>query len=237
MGDVSINYVAEPTAQLFHKSKANLRLLFGPIGSGKSVACALEILSQAMQMPACIDGVRRSRVAVIRQTYPELLSTTIKTMMDWLPEQVTTIKYSAPITISVKIPSMGDGTSMALEIVCLAIDKPADAKKLLSLEISGVWINESREISKTIVDAASGRIGRYPSANMLGGQIYRKYIIMDTNPPSDDHYIYKLFEEQQPPHGWEIFYQPPALLYEKGEYVPNPKAENVNNHVFKYDYW
>lgn len=237
MGDVSINYVAEPTAQLFHKSKANLRLLFGPIGSGKSVACALEILSQAMQMPACTDGVRRSRVAVIRQTYPELLSTTIKTMMDWLPEQVTTIKYSAPITISVKIPSMGDGTSMALEIVCLAIDKPADAKKLLSLEISGVWINESREISKTIVDAASGRIGRYPSANMLGGQIYRKYIIMDTNPPSDDHYIYKLFEEQQPPNGWEIFYQPPALLYEKGEYVPNPKAENVNNHVFKYDYW
>lgn len=235
--DVQVKYKAEPTAQLFHKSKANLRLMFGCIGSGKSVACAIEILSQAMQMPACTDGVRRSRVAVVRQTYPELTSTTIKTLLDWLPEQVTTIRYSAPITITVNIPNMGDGTSMNLEIICLAIDKPADAKKLLSLEITGFWGNECRELDKAIIDAAMGRIGRYPSKNMLGGQMYRKYAILDTNPPDDSHWIYKLFEENVQPDGWDIFYQPPALLYEKGGYVPNPKAENVTNHTFGYEYW
>jgi hypothetical protein len=232
-----VTYIAEATPREFHRSKDNLRMLFGPIGSGKSVACAVEVLSQAMQMPACKDGVRRSRVAVVRNTYPELVSTTIKTMLDWLPEEITTVKYNTPITINVKIPKMGDGTSMDLEILCLAIDRPADAKKLLSLEISGCWINEAREIDKSIVDAATGRIGRYPSKNMLGNQTYRKYIILDTNPPDDSSWIYKIFEEQPAPPGWSIYYQPPAIIYSKGEWKPNPEAENVTNHIFGFDYY
>ena len=237
MGTQQVTYVAEKTPALFHKSKSNLRFLMGPIGSGKSVACAVEILSQAMQMPACTDGVRRSRVAVIRNTYPELVSTTIKTMLDWYPESITSIKYSTPITITVNIPKMGDGTSMELEVLCLAIDRPADAKKLLSLEITGCWLNEAREIDKAIVDAATGRIGRYPSKNMTGGQQYRKYIILDSNPPDDSSWIYKIFEEETVPRGWDIWYQPPALEFVKGEWVANPDAENVSNHTFGYDYW
>ena len=42
-------------------------------------------------------------------------------------------------------------------IIFLALDQPKDVKKLLSLELTGVFINEAREISKDIVDACFDR--------------------------------------------------------------------------------
>lgn len=239
MSNISINYQAEPTLQAFHRSKANLRAVMGPIGSGKSVGCVMELFTQGLRMPACKDGVRRSRYGVARNTFPELTSTTINTIMDWFPEQITTIKYTAPIMIHVRVPNLGDGTSLDMELVCLALDRPADVKKLLSLELTGFWGNECRELDKSIIDAALGRIGRYPSKNMLGGQMYHKFVILDTNPPDDSHWLYQIFEEQEVPDGWEIYYQPPSINYDKAlsKYVPNPEAENVGNHTFGYEYW
>lgn len=237
--DIQINYQAEPTIQEFHQSKANLRLVIGPIGSGKSVGCVLELLTQGLRMPACKDGVRRSRYGVARNTFPELTTTTINTILDWFPAAITSIKYTAPIMIHVRVPDLGDGTSLDMELICLALDRPQDVKKLLSLELTGFWGNEARELDKSIIDAALGRIGRYPNKDMLGGQMYHKFVILDTNPPDDTHWIYKIFEEEGIPDGWEIFHQPSALDYDKalGKYVPNPEAENVTNHTFGYDYW
>ena len=73
-GDSSqtIRYRPTPTAAKFHASQANIRGLRGPVGSGKSVGCVMEIVAQAMQMPPQRDNVRRSRWIAIRNTYPEL---------------------------------------------------------------------------------------------------------------------------------------------------------------------
>ena len=53
------------------------------------------------------------------------------------------------------------------------MDRPEDVKKLLSLELTGIWINEAREIPKSIVDACTMRVGRYPSMRkvVLVGQV------------------------------------------------------------------
>ena len=42
-------YNAERTPALFHASDAFVRGLMGPVGSGKSVACCMEILSRAIR--------------------------------------------------------------------------------------------------------------------------------------------------------------------------------------------
>lgn len=232
---LNIKYKAEPTARKFHSSTAFVRGLMGPIGSGKSVACTIEIVMKALAQQPSPDGVRRSRWAIMRNTYPELKSTTIKTFQDWLPEHIAPINWGTPITAKCQIPDLGDGTSLDMEVIFLALDRPADVKKLLSLELTGAWLNEAREFDKSIVDATTGRVGRYPNKTQ-GGPTWSG-ILMDTNPPDELHWWYLLAEEQHP-DGWEFFQQPPALLRDKnGKYAPNPLAENVSNHSLGYTYW
>jgi hypothetical protein len=229
---MDINYKAEPTASRFHRSNAFVRGLRGPIGTGKSVTCCMEIVRRAAeQIP--FNGVRKSRWAAIRNTYPELKSTTIKTWEDWVPDDVASIKFDSPI-VSLFKTTLPDGTTVECEVMFLSLDRPADVKKLKSLDLTGVWINECSELPKAVLDMATGRVGRYPSKAM-GGASWSG-IIMDTNSPDDDHWYYKLAELDKP-EGYEFFAQPGALLKVGEAYIPNPEAENVQNHILGYEYW
>ena len=69
------------------------------------------------------------------------------------------------------------------EVLFRALDRPADVKKLLSLELTGAWVNEAREVPKAIIDGLQGRVGRYPS--MREGGCTWSGLMMDTNPPPD----------------------------------------------------
>lgn len=234
---VTLDYIAEPVVAKFHASQKFVRGIMGPIGSGKSVGCTLEMFGKAVEQEAFQVGdkwVRRTRWAAIRNTYPELKSTTIKTFEDWFPADICQINWSPPITAHLKMP-LPDGSIVEMEVLFMALDKPNDVKKLLSLELTGVWLNEVREIPKQILDGATGRVGRYP-AKRHGGPTWSG-IIMDTNPPDDDHWYYTLAEEKRP-EGFDFFRQPSALLkIADGVYEPNPMAENVVNQPLGYKYW
>lgn len=227
-----ITYVAEATAGLFHRSDAFVRGLRGPIGTGKSVTCCMEIMRRAREQEP-FQGVRRSRWAAIRNSYPELKSTTIKTWQDWVPDDVAPMRWDAPIT-SVFTANLPDGTRIECEVMFISLDRPADVKKLKSLDLTGGWINEASELPKAILDMLTGRVGRYPS-KAQGGASWSG-IIMDTNSPDDDHWWYDIAELSKP-EGYEFFAQPGALLQEGTRYVPNPAAENVQNHILGYEYW
>ena len=54
-----------------------------------------------------------------------------------------------------------------LEVMFIALDRPDDLRKLLSLELTGAWINEAREIPKAILDGLTARVGRFPPATLL----------------------------------------------------------------------
>lgn len=232
--DVALNlqYKAEPTASLFHRSNAFVRGLRGPIGTGKSVACVAEIVRRAIEQTP-FNGVRRSRWAAIRNTYPELKSTTIKTWQDWVDEESAPISYDSPIT-SVFELALPDGTRVECEVLFIALDRPADVKKLKSLDLTGVWINEASELPKAVLDMSTGRVGRYPS-KVMGGASWSG-VIMDTNSPDDDHWWYQVAEVDKP-EGFEFFAQPGALIKVGERYEPNPAAENVQNHALGYEYW
>ena len=78
-----IIYNATKTASNFHLDNSRVRLLVGPVGCGKSVANCLEIFKRSAEQEAGEDGIKRSRWAIIRNTYPELKATTIKTWQQW----------------------------------------------------------------------------------------------------------------------------------------------------------
>lgn len=208
--DRIVNYrPAGPVARSFMQSNAFVRAIMGPLGSGKSVACTIEILRRAKMQEKASDGRRYTRWAVIRNSYPELKSTTLKTWSEWAPGKVT---GDTPYTYRL------DTDELSMEVFFLALDHPDDAKKILSLEITGAWVNEFREIPKLIIDQLTGRVGRYPS-KMKGGCTWSG-IIMDTNPFDNQHWGYRLFEEGPIPEGWEFFKQPSGL---------GPDAENAEN--------
>ena len=78
--EVAVNYHPPgPVSRAFMKSEKFVRGIMGPYGSGKSTACVMEVIRRAQQQKAGTDGIRRSRWAVVRNTYPELKTTTIKT--------------------------------------------------------------------------------------------------------------------------------------------------------------
>lgn len=230
---LDISYKAEPTAARFHRDNNFFRGIMGPIGSGKSVACTVEILARALRQAPNDAGVRKTRFAVIRNTRPELVSTTIKTWEEWVPPEVAPITYGSPITAVMNQP-VGDGTTVSMEVMFLALDQPKDVRKLLSLELTGVWLNEARELDWAVVENATGRVGRYP-AKKDGGPTWSG-IWADTNPPRDTHWWHWLAETERPP-GYSFFRQPGALLKRGDNYVPNPKAENVANLPLGYEYW
>jgi hypothetical protein len=222
-------YRPEPTARRFHGSRADVRGLMGPIGSGKSVACVNEIMRLGMLQKPQIDGVRRMRTAIVRNTYPELKSTTINTFKDWAPIEYTTWKMDSPIMARIRTDSID------WEVYFIAVDRPDDVKKLLSLELTNGWINEARELPWEVVKGVNSRIGRYPSkAN--GGPV-QPCLIMDTNPCDDDHWWFRKFEVEKP-DGFALFKQPPALVKDNfGNWNPNPTAENIKNLALGYTYY
>src|SRR5215813_1713624 len=69
-------------------SDAFVRCIVGPIGSGKTSACIIELLRRASQQAPGPDGIRHTRFVVIRNSYPQLRDTTKKTFDSWIPPGV-----------------------------------------------------------------------------------------------------------------------------------------------------
>lgn len=212
-----IEYTPSATLEAFHASNKFVRGIRGPIGSGKSVGCCWEIYTRAMEQAAGPDGVRRSRWVAVRNTYGELQTTTVRTWLDWFPSDVVgRIVYGAPIEQTC-VFTHDDGSRVELEMWFLALDRPDHVKKLLSLECTGIWLNEARELPRAVLDAATGRVGRFPSKRDGGATWFG--VIMDTNPPDTDHWWYTLAEEDRPDE-FEFFSQPPG---------DSDLAENLQN--------
>lgn len=215
---MDIVYNASKTCSAFHRDESSVRALMGPIGSGKSVACCWEVFKKCQQQKKGSDGLRHSRWVIVRNTYRELHDTTIKTFHDWFPQAMGKWKISD----STQTWEFGD---VRAEIMFRALDRPDDVKKLLSLELTGAFINEAREIPWAVIKMVRGRIGRYPSKRDGGPSWYG--LIMDTNPPDEDHWWYRVFEEQKP-DGWKLYRQPSALA-DDAENIENLPADYYTN--------
>lgn len=150
-------------------------------------------------------------VSLSSQTSRQLFDTTMKTFFEWLPPSefgtynVTNYQYTID-----KI-ALADGTKVHIEVNFRPLDKPEDVRNLLSLELTGAWLNEIREMVRPIVDGIEGRVKRFPPENEEG----RAWsgVIADTNPPDTESWIYDLFERQTKEDPliaskYEVFRQP-----------------------------
>jgi hypothetical protein len=228
---MDIIYKASKTLRKFHKDNNFVRTVIGPIGSGKSVGCIADLLMRAHAQKPNAEGIRQTRWVIIRNTYRELFDTTLVTFHEWIPADSGEFSMkNMKFTLEYK---MEDDTTLHAEFLFRALDRPNDVKKLLSLEVTGGFINECREIPRAVVDMLQGRCGRYPKT-ILDPETDEVIseptwfgIIMDTNPPDSDSWYYKLFEVNLPKNH-SIYHQPSGLSEEAENIKYLPKSYYTN---------
>lgn len=209
MTEIRKRYAAPATLLDFHLSDAYYRFLMGPMGSGKSTACAIEIGRRATQQAPGPDGIRRSRWIVVRNTLQQLMDTTFKTWCQWYPPGFAGEWQVSNRTFVLRFDDV------VAEVLFRPLDRPEDVQRLLSLEATGAWLNEFREIPLEIVVPLAGRVGRYPAAED-GGASWRG-VIGDTNPPPLGSDWHKFLTTDLPSNA-RFFEQPSAR---------SPEAENL----------
>ena len=303
-----MKYHASPTGNLFHASPKLVRGYKGPVGNGKTVACMQELRQMAHEQAPNSEGVRLTRAIIVRNTSLELRTTTLKTWEDWFDEKICPITRHPFINglYRCKIPTQADdpwfkyfpdGTTVEMEVIFLAMDKPGDERKLLGIEPTFIMYNEAREIGYEKIIRGRERLGRYPAPvngyrdvyDDKGKLIYdavkrldkdgnieyeidpdtgeiveedgrpvpiyepvtRYAMVMDTNPPDDEHFWYQLAVQGYLTGSKTIerdkkliaetfdFFDAPSPLIEQsdGTYVENPHAENIANLPGGYEYY
>lgn len=211
---IKYSYNDCPTIRQFAQSDAFIRGLMGPIGSGKSSGCAVEMIRRGLAQRPGPDGIRKTKWVVIRNSYPNLRDTTIQTVHQWFPPQ-----HFGQWKVAEHRYIMKAFENTEIEIIFRALDKPDDVRNLLSLEVTGAWVNEAKEIDWPVIDMLGGRVGRYP-AQRDGGPTWSG-VFMDTNPPDSDSRWWRYFEDNKHPPGHaEIFKQPSGR---------GAQAENLDN--------
>ncbi|BEV44409.1 hypothetical protein [Afipia carboxidovorans] len=214
----------------------------GPLGSGKTRALCARIMRHAQQQrKSKITGLRMSRWALSRNTYPDLKRTTIRTWLEMFPEHIYgRFNWGQPPVHKIRF---GD---VYLEVDFFALDKADDVGKLRSTEYTGIAFNEIPFIEKELFDEAQSRL-RYPGAEHGGSEYHG--VIADANAPDEDHWLAlmtgqidlppNLTEQERAeyvwPEDWGFYYQPPAVIETKDAngrvigYAVNPRAENLHN--------
>lgn len=229
-------YIPSHTGNEFHHSNHFVNLIIGPYGSGKSTTCIQHIVRTACRMPKWHNGRRRARWGVVRNTSGELVSTTLQTWLTWFGGLGDIRKRQKPLLTYEHVFNDGDGV-IELDLIFIALDRPDDVRKVKSLELTGVYLNELSELPQNVLSHFKGRVnGRYPSRSFCPDP-YWSGIIADTNPPDEDHWIFDDFEKNITPN-YKVFHQPSGLLEDvngnllrdsDGNYLANPDADNAKH--------
>ncbi len=216
------------------------KIIQGPIGSGKTLGCMMSIWAKALAQVKQPDGVRRCRAHVFRDTYGKLKDTTLKSWLEWFPEDRYGKFYaSPPMRQEIRV---GD---VALDVHFIALEDEWAADYFRSLETTICYFNELQFMDRLLFDEAVTRVGRYP--RVIDGGAISPQVIADMNAPDEVHWAPIMrrevampdwFTEEQrrahiKPGNWEFYVQPAGLVEVKDgegnviDYKPNPEAENL----------
>jgi hypothetical protein len=195
-------YYAPPTISQFMESDAFGRLLCGPVGSGKTTGCLVELARRMGEQAPAIDGRRYTRWAIIRQSLKDAKATVLKDARGWFGALA-----DWRVSESTMYVDYGDIYS---EWLYIPLENPEDIKRLLSTQLTGAYINEASEIDIDLLSHIAGRCGRFPN-NEFGAPTWRG-IFADTNMPIVNTPWADFI--LNPPPLWQVFRQPSGLSLE-----------------------
>lgn len=214
MNSPVLRYQAPPTVSRFMLDDHKVRLLLGPYGSGKTTGCIMELAKRMLEEFPDAGGVRRTRFVIVRNTAQQLRQTILEDIRKWLQPVMQYKVTDSTVVFDFVHPTQGKIHS---EWMLIPLDKPEDQQRLLSLNITGGWVSEYREIPISVVEALLGRVGRFRPLGVPKNAWYG--IIGESNPPDEDSEWFIKMEVDKP-NNWEVFKQPGGM---------DPQAENREN--------
>lgn len=204
-----------PVAGAYYLDDSRVSIIEGPVGSGKTTASCLRLQRHAYQQVPGSNGYGTTRWAIVRNTKPQLVDTTLVSWKQVFPESMYGRFEVSKMTHRWRFTPQGWKWPIDAEFIFRALDDPDDVADLLSLEVSGFYFNEIREIDRTILAHAGRRL------RFLNGDRPSTWrgLIGDTNPWDTAHYLQDDLV-RTPRKGWKHFQQPGGM---------DPNAENLEN--------
>lgn len=213
-----------PVAQQFMDSQAMVQGIQGPVGSGKTSCSLLKggIYLGAMQPPNP-HGVRKIKLAVIRDTYRNLWRSTIRSWWKWVPQDMGVWRggQDGPAVHEVAL-ALPDGSRLEAIYEFGAIGDLDAETFLRGYEPTAFLLNEADTQAEDVFTHARSRAGRYPSMSEGGPRWHG--VLMDFNAPEFDSWLFHRLIDEAASEGNEgkfaYFCQPGGL---------DPNAENRHN--------
>ena len=196
---MQVDYTAPKTVADFMLSDAFIRLIAGPVGSGKTTGVIMELLRRSCEQWPSPDGIRYTRWAICRQTLSQLKNTVLKDIARWFSGLARWKVSDSTIYF--------EFLDVKSEWLLLPLETPEDQRRLLSMNLTGIWISECIEIDYDLVGPISARCGRYPSPADGGAKWYG--ITADTNMPTEGTPWQMAMAD--PPADMQVFIQPSGL--------------------------
>jgi hypothetical protein len=167
-----IDYRPPKSLERLFKNDKFWNIIIGPVGSAKTTACIFKLFQNAATQTPSKDGIRRTRFVISRTTYAQLKTTVLLDVQYWLRPVIRWRPSDSLILI--------DQPPIYSEWFFIPLESPDDQRRLLSMQLSGAWFNEAREVPMELIWSAAGRIPRYPPATEEG--VRAPIVLMDSNP-------------------------------------------------------
>jgi hypothetical protein len=208
-----------PISDAFRRSNAAVKVLMGPIGSGKTHTAIYDLFRRSLSQPASpVDGIRRYKIGVVRATYRQLWGSTIPSWHELFPPDFG--DWSGGKDQPARhILKTGDWELVA---EFLALGEQSFEVVLRGLQVSAWLLEEIDTLPIEVVQFCVSRAGRHPHKEH--GFPWWYGVSGTANAFDVDSEHYRRFVEERA-QGWELFVQPGGL---------DPAAENRQNLVPDY---
>lgn len=237
----TINYTPPATISRFIKDYLPGELFYdwivGPVGSGKTTGIFMKLVYMAGLQAKGPDGIRRSRAVIVRNTGQQLQDTTLNSWFTWFKAGLAGTYEITQKKFTLKF---GD---VECEVLFRPLDTPQDVARVLSLEVTFAIVDEFVEIPQAIIDALSGRCGRYPSKVDGGATNWGMW--GSSNPSTEDNWWFDYLHNGagmiQPGEGVSLHHR--IVMDERNaRYFLQPSgfspgAENIENLPGGRDYY
>lgn len=219
-----INYVPPPTVREMIRHYTPHELFFdwiiGAVGSGKTTGIFFKLVYMAsLQAPSPVDGIRRTRAVIVRNTAPQLNDTTLSSWNYWFKDGQAGTWRATDKKFTLRF------ADVECEVLFRPLDTPDDVARVLSLEVTFAILDEFVQIDQRIVEALSARVGRYPPK--IDGGATNWGMWGASNPGDEDVWWYDYLHEQLPSNV-TLYTQPSGF---------SPEAENLPNLPGGADYY
>lgn len=195
-----------PVADAFRRSRAFIKICIGPVGSGKTMAALQSGLELAARQGGRIDAqtgvlVRKARIGVIRESYPSIEATTLKSWWNLIPREEGKFSLRAPYTHHFKRVLRRDADDgrvlevLDCEFEFRAIGDLSVEEACRGWEVNAVIVDEWDLQPADLVPFLTGRVGRF--SDLDPSLVVDPQIIAVMNMPDIDNHAYQLATDRE----------------------------------------